>query len=300
MRKRIRLIANPVSGRGRGGRLAKRIAALAESEGSAVDVVETRRAGDARRFAGESAGLEAVACLGGDGTVNEALNGLPETGAPPLAMIPGGTANVLAKELRLPRRPAGLVRMLLHGPEVPWDAGIDRESGRKLLLFMSAGFDAHVVHDFHAVRRGPIRMWQYVLRGLRTLREFPVPRMTVELDGKVAATDASWVQVSNVSAYGGPLVFTPRARPDNGRFEVMIHRGRWRRDAVRMIWRGVLTWLTGVDLPLPDLTFHPARRVRLHSTDGRPVPIQIDGDPAGRLPADVAIIPRAARLLGPA
>ena len=61
----------------------------------------------------------------------------------------------------------------------------------------------------------------------------------------------------------------------------------------------VLGWLTGVHLPLPDLTFHPARRVRLHSTDGRPVPIQIDGDPAGRLPADLEILPGAARLLGP-
>lgn len=296
MRERIRIIANPVSGKGRGIRKAREVAELLRARGCAAELVETRQAGDARRLASEADGCAAVAAVGGDGTVNEVLNGLPD--GPAIAMIPSGTANVLAKELGLPRSPAGLARVLADGREIRWDLAVDRVSGRKVLLFASAGYDAHVVHVFHAARKGPIRMWQYILWGLKGILGFEAPRIAVELDGRTVATDASWVQVSNVAAYGGPLVFTPRARPDDGRFEVMVLRGGGRRDVVRMFWRGVVGWALGIDLRLGGLSFHGARRVRLSSTQGL-VPVQVDGDPGGHLPVDLELVPGGARVLAP-
>jgi len=299
VRDRIKIIVNPVSGRGRALRLAEAVAARLRGEGCTVDLQLTQKGGDARRLAADSAGFAALAATGGDGTVNEVLNGLPAEGAPALAMLPSGTANVLAKELRLPRHPAGLARMLRDGREAAWDLGVERLSGRKFLLFASAGYDAHVVHIFHAARSGPIQMWQYLYWGLKSILHFEIPRISVDVDGVRVTSEAAWVTVSNVPSYGGPLVFTPRARPDNRTFEVMIQHARQRRDVVRMFWAAILGWITGLQYRMHDVTFHTASRVRLSSTDGRPVPVQMDGDPAGHLPGEVEIVPGGIRVLTP-
>lgn len=299
MRDRIKIISNPISGTGRAARLAREIVDRLSRDGCTAELIETRSPGDAQRLAGDVDGFAAVAGLGGDGTINEVLNGLPEDAAPPLAMIPCGTANVLAKELGLPRRAEAVVELLRRGGERRLDMGVDRESGRKFLLFLSAGFDAHVVHAFHAARTGPTSMWHYAAWGLRCLFRFRFPRMTVELDGTVLTRDASWVQVSNVASYGGPLVFTPRARPDDGRFEVMVLDGGRKRDIVWMFARAVAAWLLGVDPRFRGLTFRQGLRVRLTATEGRDIPVQIDGDPGGHLPVDVEVRPAAIRLLAP-
>jgi diacylglycerol kinase (ATP) len=298
VRDRIKIIVNPVSGRGRALRLAESVTALLRRQGCSVDLQLTQKSGDARRLAAESAGFSALAATGGDGTVNEVLNGLPVDAAPALAMLPSGTANVFAKELRLPRSSDGLARMLREGREVSWDLGIERIGGRKFLLFASAGYDAHVVHVFHASRTGPIQMWQYIYWGIKSIIHFEIPRITVEVDGARVTTEAAWVTVSNVPSYGGPLVFTPRARPDNKTFEVMIQHARGRRDIVRMFWAAILGWM-GVPYVMHDVTFHTARKVRLSSTDGRPVPLQMDGDPAGGLPAELDVVPGGIRVLTP-
>ncbi len=297
MRDRIRIIANPVSGQGRGARRAREVTEILRARGCSAELAETRTAGDARRLASEAGHCSAVVAVGGDGTVNEVLNGLPP--GPALGMIPSGTANVLAKELRLPRGAAGLAGVLADGKELWWDLALDRATGRKILLFAGAGYDAHVVHAFHAARKGTIRMWEYAFWGLKGILDFEAPRMILDLDGRVVARDASWVIVSNVASYGGPLVFTPRARPDDGLLEVMVLRGGGRRDVVRMFWRAIVGRLLGIDLRLGGLSFHAARRVRLSSADGRPVPVQVDGDPGGALPLELEVVPSAAALLSP-
>jgi YegS/Rv2252/BmrU family lipid kinase len=295
--RRVRVIANPVSGRGRGLRLARRVVDRLRADGAEAELVETRGAGDARRLAAGAPPGSVVAGVGGDGTLNEIVNGL--AAGSPAGMIPSGTANVLAKELRLPRDADGLARVLSAGRELAWDLGADRVSGRRFLLFASAGYDAHVVRVFHAARSGPIRMWQYLQWGLGSLLAYRPPRIRVELDGAALPGEASWVIVSNVASYGGPLVFTPRAQPADGAFEVLVLRGSRRRDVARMFWRALVGWATGIDLELGGVSFHRARRVKLDALDGPPAPVQMDGDPAGTLPADFDLRPGAVRLLAP-
>ncbi len=307
IRTRVKIIANPFSGGGRAGRLARDVAGELRRRGCAVDLCQTLQAGDARRAASETGGYDAVGCVGGDGTVNEVVNGLSGPVAPPLAVLPSGTANVLAKELRLPRDPEGLARVILEGPEVRWDLGIDWLSSRKLLLFASTGYDAHLVHLFHAARPRSFRVWShawanmglYLVWALRSVQAYSAPRIRVALDGRPVADDATWVLISNVASYGGPFVFTLRARPDDGVFEVMVQRARRRRDVLRMFWTGILNYLFGTDHSAPDVTFHRAREVRLAGEDGRAAPVQIDGDPAGRLPVQFEVIAGAIRILVP-
>src|SRR5256885_16816416 len=92
VRDRVRIIVNPVSGKGKALRLAEKVAGILKDQGCTVDLQATRKGGDARTFAAEGAGFAAIAATGGDGTGNEVLNGLPEQGTPALAMIPSGAA----------------------------------------------------------------------------------------------------------------------------------------------------------------------------------------------------------------
>jgi len=299
VRDRIKIIVNPVSGKGKALRLAEAVADQLRKQGCTVELQQTRKSGDARVFAGDCAGFSALAATGGDGTVNEVLNGLPDGGGPPLAMIPSGTANVLAKELRLPRDPEGLARMLREGREMAWDLGIERRSGRRFLLFASAGYDAHVVHIFHAARTGPIRMWQYVWWGLKSLLGYTAPRIVVEIDGIAVTSEAAWVTIANVACYGGPLVFTPKASPENQTFEVMVQVGAGRWTVMKMFWFAIWRWMTGAQFSMKGVTYHQGKQVKLTSADGRPVPLQVDGDPNGHLPGEFDIIPGGIRVLAP-
>jgi diacylglycerol kinase (ATP) len=307
VRDPIKIIANPFSGGGSARGVAQSVIERLRARGCRVELAETERAGDAQIRAAEVAGFQAVGCVGGDGTVNEVVNGLPETGSPPIAVIPCGTANVLAKELGLPHDAEGLARMIADGREIPWDLGVDRLSGRRFLLFASAGYDAHVVHLFHAARRRPVRVWPYALYnmwlyiawGFKSIVVYTVPRIEVDLDGRKVATDATWVQVSNIASYGGPLVFTPHAKPDDGAFEVMIQRAPRKRDVFRMFWAAILNYLFGVSYRMRDVTFHTAKRVRLASANGHAVPLQVDGDPGGYAPADFEVVPGGVRVLAP-
>lgn len=262
--------------------------------------METRGPGDATRLAAEALGADAIVAVGGDGTMNEVANGLDPRGAPPIGMVPSGNANVLAKELGVPRDPEALARMIAEGREVAWDLGVEGRSGRRFLLFASAGFDAQVVHDFHRRRSGPITMADYAAWGLRTFTEFRIPSIRVEVDGVVVADGASWAVISNVRNYGGPLVFTPRAKFDDGAFEAMIQRRRHRLDTIHLFGTSVLAWATGIEARPADVTFHSARRVRLESSDGVPVALQIDGEPAGFLPAELDLRAGGLTVLGPA
>lgn len=297
MSRSLRAIVNPVSGRGKGRARARRVLDRLRAEGFDVEVLETNGPGDARRLAARP-GADTIVAIGGDGTVNEILNGLDDP-FPILGLIPSGTGNTLAKELRMSRTVDDLARMVREGRTIPWDLAVERRSGKRFLLFLSVGYDAYVVHAFHAQRRGTIYQWEYFWWGLKSVLHFPVPRIGVEVDGRTITEGASWVQISNVSAYGGPLVFTPNARPDDGRLEVMIYHATSRRDTVRMFLRSTLCWLTGYEYPMSDLTFHPARHVRLWSADGCPVLTQVDGDPGAPLPADVEIVPGGIRVLRP-
>jgi len=299
VRKRIRIISNPASGQGRAGRKAREVMLALVERGCAVEVVETRGPGDASRIALEARSVDALVAVGGDGTINEVANGFPAAPHPPLGIIPSGTANVLAKEIRLPRRPAELADVISSGREIAWDEGRIRPGDRRFLLFVSAGFDAQVVHAFHKRRDGRIRMSDYLAWGVRTYMECAIPKIRVVLDGRRVADQAAWVVVSNVRSYGGPIVLTPDAKFDDGRFEVMIQRRRHKADTAHLFGASVLAWAFGVDARPADVTRHAAKRVRLESADGHRVALQVDGDPGGFLPVELEVEAGGVRILGP-
>ena len=293
---RVHIIANPVSGRGRAARILPRLEAALREGGGVVEVVRTGGRGDAAAAARAAAGADAVVAVGGDGTVNEVLNGLPP-GGPALGVLATGTANVLAKELGLPREPEALARAVRAGRTRAWDVGVRGETGQKFLLMAGAGFDAAIVHGFHATRRGTIRMSQYLAWGLRYLTCYRHPTLAVEIDGAPVPGPVHFALVNNAAEYGGPLRLSAGARPDDGVFQVLLFRSPRTRDAGRLYLQAFFASVFDGPLHVPGAEFRPARRVRITADD--PVPLQIDGDPAGFLPATLTLHPAAVRLIVP-
>jgi diacylglycerol kinase family enzyme len=252
----------------------------------------TAGAGDAGRLAAEiePGRCAAVVSAGGDGTLNEVLNGLADPSAP-LAMLPLGTANVLACELRLPRRPGAIAEMIAAGRTV--SAAIGVAAGRRFLLFVGAGLDGAMVERVEQVRRGPLGKHRWLLPVLQVVWRLPRHVLAVETAEGERRGDLSEVLATRVRNYGGVMRMPGGMRIDDGLLHVICFRQRTRWAFFRAALRAALGRLR----PGRDVEILETRALRIHCAD--PVPYQVDGDLGGRAPVDVRLDPVSARLLVP-
>ena len=266
--------------------------------------METAAAGDARRLAEQcDAGRYGViAVAGGDGTINEVVNGLAARAAtaPPLALVPLGTANVLAHELGLGSTASALAQAITSGREVIMHPGQASGAGRPrcFSLMAGAGFDAKVVAGVSAPLKRRWGKGAYVWRSLVEARRYRPVRYAVEIDG--VAHEAASVIVTHARHYAGPYVVAPQASLDAPLLQVCLFE-RWG-------WMHALRF--GAALVLGTLPKTPGyrvvagREVRISvlndAGEGRRQPVQIDGDDALTLPVSIGLATEAVRLLRPA
>ena len=272
--RRVLVIVNPTAGPRRRGRARLAIETLGRL-GAHVVVRETTCRGDAERFAAEASlrDFDVIAAAGGDGTIGEAANGLgPDS--PPLAIIPLGTANVLASELGLPLDPAAAAGVIASAQPSPIFCGV--ADGRRFLQMAGVGFDAHVVEGVSARLKRWTGKGAYVWRMAVELARYPFPEFLLELDG--APFRAASVIVAKGHFYGGRFTAAPAARPESPSFEVVLFRRAGRVGALRAAAALGLDRLSR----LPEVEVRTARRIAIHGPAGEPV--QADGDLIGRLP----------------
>jgi diacylglycerol kinase (ATP) len=288
--RRLLIIFNPAAGWRRRQRLAPVLARLRE-HGCAYVLRETQGRGDAERFAAavDPADFDLVVAAGGDGTVNEAINGLA-CSAPPLALIPLGTVNVLAAEIGLRTDPAAVARCVALGEPRPIALGA--ANGRRFILMAGAGFDAHVVAGVSV----PMKRWlgkgAYVLSALRQLLVFSYPAYEVQTDNTLR--QAASVIVANARHYGGRLVCAPAASLESGTLQVcLFERGGGRLAVIGY----ALALVTGRLPTLPSYRLIEARRIEIRGRPGEP--LQGDGDSIGRLDATIEVLPNALDLIFP-
>jgi len=289
MRRKILLIHNPVSGR-RNRVLLKAVEqALARLECS-VTVCQTAKSGDAESFA-RSAGAgdwDAVVAAGGDGTVNEVLNGLGSDG-PPLGIVPLGTANVLAAEIGLGGDPVRIAETLASGPVLSITPG--QAAQRRFAMMASVGFDARVVAAVTPGLKRALGKGAYLLEALRQLAGRPLPLYDVTIDQ--TGYRAGTVIVANAKHYAGPFVCAPEADLREPGFQVCLVPGR-RRD----ILRAALALARGRLHLLPGVRIVAGRRIVLSGPPGEPV--QMDGEVAARLPLTAEAASESIALIVPA
>ncbi|WP_247895715.1 diacylglycerol/lipid kinase family protein [Azospirillum brasilense] len=295
-RRRLLVIHNPVAGARRARRLGVVLDLLEQRHGAAVTLRATGGRGDAEAMARTVAPgvFDAVVAAGGDGTINEVVNGLGARGhgetTIPLGIVPLGTANVLAHELDLPLDAEGVARVLAEGRPLPVHLGV--ANGRAFAMMAGAGLDARVVERVDARLKRLIGKGAYAVETLARIAAGGGGPYRVAVDG-AEPVDVASVIVAKGHFYGGRFVCAPDARLADPRLHVCLFPRAGRGNALRYLW-GV----TAGRLPrFPDYRILPARRVVIDGPAGEPV--QGDGDVIARLPVEIALAPWVLPVLAP-
>ena len=299
------LIHNPNAGHGG----AKRRRSLDEARrifaavGIEVDLAETKGPGEATEIA-QRATIErrdlVVAC-GGDGTLNEVVNGLagPSNGhRVSLALLPAGTANIFAKELSLPWDIPHAARKLVRGSVVDIALGLatplrEPEKRKYFLSVAGAGPDGRIVYSIDLDLKARLGILAYWWQGAREIFRYDYPHFRVVINGQ--SSDASLAIVGRTKHYGGPFKITTLADLYENQFEVMTlstRSGLRYLSYLPTLWLGKLRGTRGV-------FFSKTASLVCEPLHGKPVHAQVDGEPLGRLPVEFKIVPGALKLLVP-
>ncbi len=236
----------------------------------------------------QSAELTCVVCAGGDGTVGMVANWADRS--LPIAVLPLGTENLLARQLGFDRDIDRLCERIDKGKNFTIDAG--EANGRLFLSVASLGFDAEVVRLVDARRTGHIRhsTWLGPIVEAVARYRYPVIRMASSEGGPPVV--ARWAYVFNLPRYALGLQFVKAGDPADGLLDVCcFRRGHWwngLRYLYGVVWGGHHAW---------DDT-HIERATWLRFESEASVPYQLDGDPGGELPLDIRVLPGRVRLLG--
>ncbi len=298
------MIHNPRAGSG-GGRSreldeARRILAAGGIE---VELAETRGPGDATEFARRagSEGRGLVIVCGGDGTLNEVVNGLAaqQIGKRvPLALLPGGTANVLAKELGLPwdipRAAERLVRGQFQEIALGLATPLEQPDMRRYFISVAgAGPDGVMVYSLDLELKARIGVLAYWWEGVRQILRYNFPKFRIVTAEQ--QLDASLVVVGRTKHYGGPFKITTGADLLEDRFElaaVTTQSGFRYLSYLPTLWFGDLREAEGTH-------FWKTDRVVCEPVEAGAVHAQVDGEPLARLPVEFRIVPGALTLLIP-
>ncbi|GIW72492.1 MAG: hypothetical protein KatS3mg102_2034 [Planctomycetota bacterium] len=211
----------------------------------------------------------------------------------PIAVYSTGTANCIGKEFEIPRNPELFCRMIDDAHTITLDVA-EVVGRRRFHSFVGVGFDAKVVEELAKHRTGAIVMSAYARPILTALRSYAWPKVAVEVDGEEVCREASFVIVSNIRNYA-IMEAAPAALATDGLLDVCI----FQKPGWFALARYALGAFTRTHTKDRDVIYVQGRRVRL-STAADGVPLQVDGDQGGYLPADLRVIPGAVRFVVPA
>lgn len=288
---KVRVIANPISGGGNGRRLGEAMRAALQGRGIDASLHITSRAGEAEEVAA-TPGYDCVVSVGGDGTTNEIANGVAGTDTL-LAILPLGTANVVPRELGIPLSVDAVADLIVSGSVRTIDAG--RFAGRLFLLGTGAGPDAAIVFAIHARRGKRLGIPGYFLPTLQTLWRYPWPRIRVTVDGEELCDDGHYAIVGNCRFSAGVFRFTPEARIDDGLLDICVMRNL---SMPRLAAHAVASWGRRFT-SRRNVLYRRGKRIVFEAADSRVVQLQVDGDPAGELPAEFEVQEAALRVVAP-
>ncbi|MGH7585549.1 MAG: diacylglycerol/lipid kinase family protein [Gemmatimonadales bacterium] len=293
---RVLLIANPAAARTQPGAVQAVVGVL-HAAGWHAEVAATGGPGDARRLAAEGVkdGVDVVAVFGGDGTTMQAATALVGTEVA-LGLIPGGTGNLLAGNLRLPPQPVRAAAAITRGRRRRIDLGrVQRADGpHYFAVAAGAGYDARVMVETPSEHKRQWGMLAYVATTFRLLHELRSGPWHITVDGREYDANASLVLVANCAEVIPPLVkFRSTVRPDDGILDVIVLRADNLGESVRAVW-DLLREAEGGERRGRGAAFVGFARGREVTVESfPPQPMQFDGDGAGETPFTATVVPGA-------
>lgn len=299
MKSSIVLICNPIAKKASERKIA-RASHFLKSKGYKVDILFTEQKGHAENLAREAIkeSPSLIIAAGGDGTFNEVVNGIAGTEIP-MAILPLGTTNVLAKELGVPENVEHAMELALS--RTPKTVSLGKISGiyedqftrhsslvtRYFLLMAGIGFDGEAVFRINETLKKISGKGAYILSGFKTLSVFSPRELILNMDGRIY-TGYSAI-IGKAAKYGGNFKITPDARLTDPFFYVCLLKGKGRLDILRYV-SGIIM---GKHLRFKDVEYVKAKNIDVKGE----AHIQIDGDYFGRSPAKIEVVPDIVRML---
>lgn len=274
-----KLICNPTAGRGHAGRQVDAVQAMLYRMGIDSEVALTKQRGDATTLAKQaSANFALIIAMGGDGTLNEVVNGLvqeqaveqPTTERTKLAIIPVGTGNDFVKMLAIPQDWRAACTRIANGTARSVDVG--QVNGRIFLNNVGIGFDAQVGIEAQKIRwlRGQAVYVAALARNM--LLSYRTPQVTVQLDENQYEQSITLLTIGNGRCSGGGFWLTPNAQVDDGFFDICLVRGLSKAQMLAL----VPSAMKGTHITAPPVRMSRARRIMVTSAD--PLPVHADGE----------------------
>lgn len=285
MKSSVILIYNPFARRA-ADREIVRAETFLEKKGFAVEVLRTERGGHACHLATEAVTVapSLIVAAGGDGTVNEVMNGVVGTEIP-LAVLPMGTTNVLAKELAIPEDLYGALEAAITRKPRRVSLGKVETGGkispatRYFCLMAGIGLDGKTVHDVNASLKKLAGKAAYILSGLENIVKYSPERLSIIVDGRDYSGYSA--VVGKAARYGGNFKVTPDADLLDPFIYACIFEGGRRRDLLRYS----LGVIRGSHLRYRDVVYIKATEIEVRGT----AHMQVDGDYLGLTPARISV-----------
>lgn len=237
----------------------------------------------------DSGTLRAVVAAGGDGTAALLANRLPS--AVPLVIFPLGTANLLAKYLKIRRNIKQVVAIIEEGQMVSLDAGL--ANGQFFLVVTSCGFDAEVVRKLHKSRKGHISYLSYITPILRVFWKYNYPTLQITFDNGQRMDSVRWAFIQNIPRYAMNLSIVDQANPFDGQLDCCTFRSGGMLAGLYYFF----CCLFGVQNRIGSARFFQFKSMTI-STEGA-VHYQVDGDPGGQLPLTIEVVPNRLKVMVP-
>lgn len=296
MRKAL-LIANPKAGQlsaERRQEALERFCSLLQARGIGVEIQTTSSPNDASRLAAEAArsGFSEVIVSGGDGTINEALQGLVGTKVR-MAVWPHGTANVLGLELRMPTQLERLADVIAAGKvqRAHISCATIEKTGeqRHFLLMAGIGIDAAIVDRVRPSLKKRVGKAAFWYSGLENFARWKPKTFTLEINGQQHS--GTFAALGRTPKYGGNLAITPRARLDRDYFEISLIQSPNRLRYLKLL---PFVMFGGIPERMKGISYLRASEVRATGDD---VLAQIDGELIGALPMTFSVTPHVIELV---
>ena len=282
------IILNPAAGSEQAERWRERIESIAHG----CTLFTTSHSGEAEALARHVAGkgVGKIVAAGGDGTINEVVNGLAGSNAA-LGLFPLGTVNVFAMELGLPTNNLEFCWKVIQGDNMRF-VDLPSANGKYFVQLAGVGLDAQVVKETSLAFKHSLGPLSYLISAAQIAAREP-PRLFIE--SKNASVDeASFVLVGNGRHYGGPFPFFKHAVLDDGLFDVVAFK--------RLGYLEIIKYLQDVvfssDIRVPEVEYFQTPHLRI--TSDQDVPVELDGELVGICPVDFQIREKALRVLTPA
>ena len=281
------IILNPAADSERALRKQARVESLARD----CVVCATTYTGEAEDLArrGVAEGFEKIVAAGGDGTINEVVNGLAGTNAM-LGLLPIGTMNVFATELGLPVNNLELCWEIVNGDSIR-AVDLPKANQKFFVQLAGVGLDAQVVKETSSNLKKNFGPLSYLISAVQIAARKP-PKLFIQSED-ASIDEGSFVLVGNGRLYGGPFPFFKHAALDDGLLDVIVFK--------RLGYLEIIKYLQDVifssEIRVPEIEYFQTRQLRVESDQS--VPVEIDGELVGNCPVEFSVRDRSLRVLVP-